>query len=110
MPLVMVMLNVKVTDICCPDTLTVKLNGRQLERGPLTWRFKKPEDWLEFVVDPQNVKQGLNDIEIALGSGEDIHCMLQDIHLRLEHGARAHRRRDMTMSRNRFLAYYDSMT
>lgn len=113
-------LNVKVTGLLCPDQLVVKLNDRQLSRGLLTWQFQNPEDWLEYTVEPQQIRKGCNELEIALTSGTDhditrsteaAHCTLHDVHLRVEHGAArsCQRRRDLTMSRNRFLAYHDSL-
>ena len=91
--------------------LSVKLNEQALEPGPLTWRFEKPDDWLEFVIEPQRIRKGANDLAITLTgqSNTETSCTLHDVFLRLEHGPSADRRRDLTMSRNRYLAYYDSL-
>ena len=104
-------LNIKVTDLPDSEQLSVKLNEQALDPGPLTWRFEKPDDWLEFVIEPQCVKKGANDLALTLTSqsNTETSCIVHDVFLRLEHGPSADRRRDLTMSRNRYLAYYDSL-
>ena len=106
-----VTLNVKVTDLENAEQLHVKLNGNELARGPSTWRFKQPDDWLEFVAEPKTLKVGPNMFEIIFSAPTDnIICIVHDVHLRLEYGPGADRRRDLTMSRKRLLAYSSSLT
>ncbi len=104
-----VSINVKVVGLGGPGDLTAYLNGDLLEPCPLSWRFESPGDWLEFLVEPAQVRAGDNLVELQFsGAPDKPACTVQDIHLRLEHGPNADRRRDLTMSRNRFLAYHDS--
>jgi hypothetical protein len=99
-----VKLNVKATGLAHGGELAVSLNGQMLEPAPLTWSFANKDHWLEYEVEPHVVRQGDNRLEITLAEAAG-GCTLHDVHLRLEHGPNAHRRRDMIMSRNRFLAY-----
>ena len=99
-----VTLNIKATGLAHGGELVVSLNDQMLEPAPLTWPFANKDDWLEYEVEPRVIRQGDNGLEIILAEGA-ARCMLHDVHLRVEHGPNVDRRRDMVMSRNRFLAY-----
>ena len=104
-----VSINLKVTDLPSRKNLLVSLNDTQLTQVELTWQFENAAEWLEYLVDPRDVKQGPNSLGITFDVPDsDASCTVHDVHLRLEFGPNADRRRDLTMSRHRFLAYHDS--
>ena len=97
-------LNVQVTGLAHSGELAVSLGGQTLGPTSLTWPFENKDHWLEYDVEPHAVRNGDNRLEITLARNAQ-GCTLHDVHLRLEHGPNSDRRRDMVMSRNRFLAY-----
>jgi hypothetical protein len=88
--------------------LAVSLGGQTLGPTSLTWPFENKDHWLEYDVEPHAIRNGDNRLEITLARNAR-GCTLHDVHLRLEHGPNSDRRRDLVMSRNRFLAYDASM-
>ncbi len=80
-------LNVQVTDLPRTASLSVALNGRPLEDAAVTWESELPETWHEFIVDTQDVKQGDNDLMIAVTDDcLDAPCVCHDVHLRIYYG------------------------
>jgi len=59
--------------------LSVKLNGKPLTGGKLS------KGWVEYVVDPAQVKRGVNRFEITLAPGSAAGPVLQDLLLWVRH-------------------------
>ena len=80
-----VKLNVQVTNP--PGSLSVKLNEQVLPCVPLTWESEDPETWQEYAVDPQIVKKGDNDLQIAVTADDcgELPCVCHDVHLRINY-------------------------
>jgi hypothetical protein len=82
-----VRLNVQMTDLPPASSLSVKMNGRVLDCAALTWESQRPETWQEFIVDPQIVSKGDNDLQIAVTQESlETPCVCHDVHLRINYG------------------------
>jgi len=58
-----------------PYNLEVELNGQLLDAGRIN------EEWLEYAIDPELVKQGTNELEITPDRAYDIPCIVHDVQL-----------------------------
>ncbi len=82
-----VRLNVQVTNLPSAQSFSVKLNDQTLDSVPLTWKSEIPETWQEYSVDPQIVKKGDNDLQIAVTTDDcyEAPCVCHDVHLRINY-------------------------
>ena len=81
-----VRLNIQVTNPPSAPSLSVTLNGQVLSSIPLTWESENPKIWQEYSVDPQIVKKGDNDLQIAVTDDcYEAPCVCHDVHLRINY-------------------------
>ena len=82
-----VRLNVQLEHLPSAGALSMRLNGVTLQNVPLTWESRVPETWQEYSVDPRNVNQGDNSVEIRLANepGDGATCVCHDVHLRISY-------------------------
>jgi len=80
-------LRLQVENLIGPQDLSVKLNGQALSNGTLYWVFFLQEGWLEYLVAPELVQQGINNLEITLKQagprGDE--CVLHDLQLQVSY-------------------------
>jgi len=69
----LLMLNLYKEKLTSPYNVEVKLNGRLLDAGRIS------EEWLEYTVDPEIVKQCTNEIEVAPSLAYRTSCNVHDV-------------------------------
>jgi len=72
-------LNLYREKLTSPYNVEVKLNGRLLDGGCIS------EEWVEYALDPELVKQGTNELEIAPDRAYDISCVVHDVELQVSY-------------------------
>jgi len=72
-------LNLYKEKLTSPYNVEVKLNRQLLDGGRIS------EEWVEYALDPELVKQGRNELEIAPSRGYDTSCIVHEVELQVKY-------------------------